>query len=159
MIRPACPAQIIALPSPDQIFTDLHVRDVGDILCFTAVAVADALNLPMKLILDPLQERESLASTAIGSGIALPHAAVAELHGLYSVFIRLRWPVYLGAEDLAPVDLLYICLFEPKDQLAGMQRLAKIAARLTQPGLQRAIRRADRADQISLALTGKVTHS
>lgn len=139
------------------IIADCNARDAGDLLCIAAAAVEAALNLPLKSILTPLQEREVLASTAIGSGIALPHARVARLNGLYSIFIRLSRPVHFGAEDRAPVDLFYVCLFEPKDRLAGMQTLAKMAARLKEPRLQRVIRLADGADPISCALSHGVT--
>src|SRR3546814_2919711 len=50
-----------------------------------------------------LRERESLGSTAIGHGVAIPHARSNAFSAARGAFLRLEHPVDFGARDHAPV--------------------------------------------------------
>ena len=56
-------------------------------------------------VLSHLIEREALASTAIGHGIAIPHARIAGLPGPRGALLRLTTAVAFG--DGEPVDLVF----------------------------------------------------
>ena len=51
--------------------------------------------------LDSLQERESLGTTGVGQGVALPHAQLHGLEGVAGVFLRLEKPLDFDAERWA----------------------------------------------------------
>src|SRR3546814_19462998 len=51
--------------------------------------------------------RESLGSTAIGHGVAIPHARSNAFSAARGAFLRLEHPVDFGARDHAPVDLVF----------------------------------------------------
>jgi nitrogen PTS system EIIA component len=85
---------------------------------------AQAYGLNAAVILDGLQERESLGPTGVGHGIALPHARLEDLTDIRGVFIRLEKPLDYDSVDRQPVDLVF-ALFAPKD--SGVDHLKALA--------------------------------
>lgn len=73
---------------------------------------------------ESLIERENLGPTAVGHGVALPHARISALESLCGVFILLEKPVEMSAPDREPVDLIFT-LFAPED--AGVEHLKALA--------------------------------
>jgi len=73
---------------------------------------------------EALQERENLGPTAVGRGIALPHARVAGLDRICGAFLRLESPLDFGAADRQGVDLVF-ALFAPPN--AGADHLKALA--------------------------------
>ena len=68
--------------------------------------------------LDALQERESLGSTGVGHGVALPHARLHGIESVTGVFLRLEKPLDFDAVDRLPVDLVF-ALFAPEFPVRG----------------------------------------
>ncbi len=101
-------------------------------------------------ILDALTHRESLGSTGLGRGIALPHARLAGVVDPYVALARLRDAIPFDAVDDKPVDI--VCLVLLPDAKGGGQSpggqspagqlnvLAGIARRLRDPATLAAIR-------------------
>ena len=73
---------------------------------------------------EALQERESLGSTGVGHGVALPHARLESLDKVVGAFIRLERPFHYGSVDKAPVDLIF-ALFAPRG--SGVEHLKALA--------------------------------
>ncbi|MCC5999581.1 MAG: PTS sugar transporter subunit IIA [Pararhodobacter sp.] len=73
---------------------------------------------------DALQERESLGSTGVGQGVALPHARIDGVERVRGVFVRLENTLDYGSVDRAPVDLVF-ALFAPHE--AGVEHLKALA--------------------------------
>ena len=106
-------------------------------------------------ILDALTHRESLGSTGLGRGIALPHARLAGVVDTYVALARLRDAIPFDAVDDKPVDIVCLVLLPdaksggqpPGGQPSGGQSpagqlnvLAGIARRLRDPATLAAIR-------------------
>jgi nitrogen PTS system EIIA component len=85
---------------------------------------AQSYGLNAAVILDGLQERESLGPTGVGHGIALPHARLEDLTHIRGVFVRLEKPLDYDSVDRQPVDLVF-ALFAPKD--SGVDHLKALA--------------------------------
>lgn len=103
---------------------------------------AERLKLDEAALGRALTERESLGSTGVGHGIALPHARLSSIRHPYGLFAALAKPVEFGAVDDRPVDLVFLLLLPaqvPEDQL---RCLACVARRLKEPGLPAALRSA-----------------
>ena len=64
-------------------------------------------------VTDALTERERLASTCLGHGVAIPHARLKGLKRALAAVIRLREPLTFGGPDDEPVTL-FIFLFVPE---------------------------------------------
>ncbi|WP_133500295.1 PTS sugar transporter subunit IIA [Cognatilysobacter terrigena] len=99
--------------------------------------------LPAGEVAERLREREKLASTALGHGVAIPHARMASLDTARGAFIRLMEPVPFAAPDARPVDLLF-AMVVPEDDVAGhLAQLGEIAQRFADADFRDALRAAD----------------
>jgi PTS system fructose-specific IIC component len=79
-----------------------------------------------------LLEREETATTALGGGIALPHARTASCPEPRLAVARLAPPVDFGASDTIPVDLVFLLVGPPEapgEHVKLLARLAKLAQR------------------------------
>ena len=101
-----------------------------------------------------LHERESRASTALGEGVALPHARLSGIEECRAAFLRVEHPVDFGAADGNPVDLVLALLVPEHDVNAQLQRLAEIAERFANPEYRNALRNARDAGHLRQLLGG-----
>jgi len=79
-----------------------------------------------------LIEREAAATTALGGGIALPHARTAFCPDPCLAVARLSPAVDFGATDTIPVDLVFLLLGPPEapgEHVRLLARIAKLAQR------------------------------
>ncbi len=79
-------------------------------------------------VVTALVAREKLGSTALGSGIALPHARIDGLDRPFGLFAVLRPAVQFDAIDEQPVDLVVLILL-PVHMAEGQLRPMACAAR------------------------------
>jgi len=88
-----------------------------------------------KEALEDLFAREKLESTAIGNGIAIPHARVDKASDIKIAFGRLKSALDFDSIDKKPVELVFLILF-PKEEVGLQLRfLARVARLLHQGGL------------------------
>jgi PTS system nitrogen regulatory IIA component len=96
---------------------------------------AQAYKLNGSVVIDGLQERESLGPTGVGHGIALPHARLEDINGIVGVFVRLEKPLDYDSVDRQPVDLIF-GLFAPKDSgVEHLKALALVSRTMRDPGI------------------------
>jgi nitrogen PTS system EIIA component len=69
---------------------------------------ADLTGLCQRSLFETVMRRERLGSTAIGSGIAIPHAVHQDLTRTMGIIAVLASPVDFDAQDRKPVDI--VCL-------------------------------------------------
>lgn len=82
-----------------------------------------------------LQERETLGTTGVGYGVALPHARLPGLDRVHGAFVRLEAPLDFDATDRKPVDLVF-ALFAPEGAgVAHLKALALVSRTLRDPAL------------------------
>jgi PTS system nitrogen regulatory IIA component len=90
---------------------------------------ANKTGLAASQLLEALESRESLGSTGLGNGIAVPHGKVPGLKRVTAVFARIGQPVEFDAVDDQPVDLV-MTLLAPigagADHLKALARIARI---------------------------------
>jgi nitrogen PTS system EIIA component len=92
------------------------------------------------LLLEMLQRRESLGSTGIGKGVAIPHGRSLAIADLKVVFARSVKGVDFDAVDGKPVKLFFLIVAPPQDKrneylpllgrIAGLVKLKKARDRL-----------------------------
>lgn len=118
------------------------------VMLVTSEVAARALGVKAGAVFDALMEREAVASTGLGHGVALPHALVRGVERISGVFLRLKPPVDFAAIDDEPVDLVLALLAPP--ELAGehLRALARSARALRSAELRRQLRLASGADAI-----------
>ena len=81
--------------------------------------------------LEKLFEREKLESTAIGNGVAIPHARIGKLPDIKAAFGLLKDDTDFDPIDKKPVELVFLILF-PKEKLDLQLKFLARAARLLQ---------------------------
>ncbi len=87
-------------------------------------SVSDAAGLVAEI-----EERELKGSTAIGGGLAIPHARFAAVDRVQIVFSTLARPIDIPAEDDKPVDVVILLvgpLGDPRLILRVLARLARL---------------------------------
>ena len=95
----------------------------------------DVYSLDHSVAFSALQERESLGTTGVGDGVALPHARLDGLTDVHGVFVRLETPLDFDAMDRKPVDLVF-ALFAPEGAgVTHLKALALVSRTLRNPGL------------------------
>ena len=100
-----------------------------DVLLKLAEKVAALTGHPASDAFDALNDRESLGSTGLGNGIAVPHGKFASLKGVLAVFMKLETPVDFESVDDQPVDIVMMLLAPMgagADHLKALARIARL---------------------------------
>lgn len=114
---------------------------------------AQVYDLPQDRVCEALMERENLGPTAVGHGVALPHARMPGLDRVRGVFLKLERPLDFGAADRQPVDLVF-GLFAPADSgVDHLKALASVSRTLRDPDLCATLRANDDVATIHAVLT------
>lgn len=117
--------------------TSLDATSKGEVLKQLAALYAQSdLGTDPKTIAEVLEERERLASTGVGSGVAIPHGRLAELPGVRLVLGMHRAGVDFDAVDGRPVHILVGVLAPDGQASAHLKVLARISRLLRDPRLR-----------------------
>jgi nitrogen PTS system EIIA component len=117
--------KIADLLAPDCVFLGFRATDKTKLIKELAKRASTRIGLETSAVAEPLFARESLGSTGIGRGIALPHARIPKLERFFALLARLEKPVDFAAIDDQPVDLLFLLL---TPEHAGREHLAALAS-------------------------------
>ena len=105
-------------------------------------------------VLASLNEREQLGSTGFGQGVAIPHAKIEGLSGIYGLFARLSEPVDYKAIDGRPVDLIFLLLSPPDAGAEHLKALASISRVTRDAATLERLRGARSRDALAAVLMG-----
>ncbi len=128
---------------------DLQASEKQDILKELVDVLADVKDIgDKKLILKALLERESLGSTGIGQGIAIPHGKTDKVSELISVLAISKKGVNFEALDGEPVYIFFL-LVAPKDAAGPhLKALAQISRMLRDTYFCDLLRRCESTEQV-----------
>jgi PTS system nitrogen regulatory IIA component len=121
--------------APDAVTAHQRATSRKQLFQDIAARAADVYGIDARAVFEGLCERERLGSTAMGRGVAAPHARLAGLLRICAAFARLEKPLDFDAPDGEPVDLVF-ALFAPED--AGSDHLlalARVSRALRDPAL------------------------
>lgn len=119
---------ISALIRPADVYLDVELGSKNEVLRFLSDRVSEKCRSQANECRQALAAREKLGSTAIGAGIALPHAQLEGLDRAMAIFVRPARPVPYAASDESPVDLILMLLTPTgaaRDHLDGLSRFAR----------------------------------
>lgn len=142
---------------PENIILGLSAPHKYKLLQALASKAAQRLDVSAEVIVKALDHRESLGSTGIGDGIAVPHATIAGLTEIFVLLARLEKPMEFEAIDDEPVDLVFLMLVPEQSKGDYLKMLATIARTMRVGGMLDVIRKAASADEIYIALTAEPT--
>jgi len=95
---------------PQELILDLDVPDKGRALEAAAAMIGRLHNLDPAPVFRALWRREQAGSTALGHGIALPHARIAGIERPLTLFIRPSHPLPFDANDGKPVTSILVIM-------------------------------------------------
>ncbi len=104
---------------------------------------ADRLQLDAGMIADSLFARESLGSTGLGAGVAIPHARIKGLTAPAACLLQLSQPIDFNAPDRAPVSLLVFLLVPEAATGLHLQLLSEVATLLDDDTRRQALKTGD----------------
>ncbi len=105
-----------------------------------ATRARDAYALEPRPVVEGLVAREKLGSTAMGGGVAIPHARLPGLKSIIGLFARLEKPVDFEAADGQGVDLVFVLLAPEESGADHLRALARVSRLLRDADLRRKLR-------------------
>ena len=127
LIREKKPLKISALLKPGGFAKYLTGTNPREVIEELSEYAARETGLEAEMIFDAVWEREQIIGTALGGGIAVPHARLIEINSPVVMVGISQSGIDFNAMDGAPVKLIFLLLTPQRDQGAQLQILADIA--------------------------------
>lgn len=136
------------LLSAADVMLGLSVKNKPDLLEVLATQAAARTGNSKREIIDALNAREALGTTALGKGIGLPHAQLPGAVSPLVHFARLRRPIDFEAQDAEPVDLVFLVLWPAEDINGLLNATSEICRVLRDSDLLAQLRRAEAPEDV-----------
>jgi PTS system nitrogen regulatory IIA component len=140
-----------ALVPLDAIVPELQGRDAAAIFAEMCAPLESRIGVPSAELQAALAEREALAPTTLGHGVAIPHGVHPGLQRVVAVLGRSRSGVDFAAPDGEPVRLFVVLLRPPDAANAHLKALARVSRVLIDPNRRAALLGADDANAMARA--------
>ena len=121
-------AQLI---TPSNIALDIDISSQEELFAFVGSLFEKNHGISAKLVQTCLQDRESLGSTGLGKGVAIPHGRVKSLASAHIAFIRTRHGIEFKAPDGELVRVLVIMLVPDAATQTHLEILSHVAQTLS----------------------------
>jgi PTS system nitrogen regulatory IIA component len=128
------------LVSADDVLLDVVVASKHELLAEIAGHMESVHEMDARSVELALAHRERIASTALGEGVAIPHARVSGLRQVRSMYVRLRFPIPFDAPDGQPVTHVLVLLVPKEATQRHLEILAEAAQALGDRRLREALR-------------------
>lgn len=145
------------LLAPDGIIPSLEADNKKNALQVLSGHAATATGLDAHTIYSALIQRESLGSTGIGRGIAIPHVKLDRLSGTVAFFAQLTSPIDFESTDQEPVDLLFLLLAPDHAGADHLKALARISRLVREPDTAKRLRTEKDVAALKVILTQPAT--
>ena len=135
-LRPA-PMRLASWPEPQQVVLDAEVLDRRQALELAAAEIGRLHGLDPEPILRTLWRREMVGSTALGCGVAIPHARIDGIGRPMTLFMRPKWAIDFAAPDGKPVNHILVILVPSDGDTDDHLQLLAMAAQMFSDGALR----------------------
>ena len=105
------------------------------------------------LFLDAVNQRESLSTTGIGHGIAIPHAKSTAVKAPTLLILKLKQSIAYDALDQKPVSLVFMIAMPKQSTDLYLQMLSLLSRRLTDKNLLEALKQSQTKARFMQVLT------
>ncbi len=124
---------------PEDVRIDGSFRARGEVLEVLSDLLAARIDSDRQTILDALWQRERLGSTALGRGVALPHARMRDLDAPAAALLVLRVPLAFDAPDGEPVRIVLGLLLPHREPGRQLELLAAVASCLADENVRQSV--------------------
>lgn len=119
----------------DLVLTDLRAEDMKGVVEALAAHVAAAgVVVDRRPVARALVAREAAHTTAMGHGMALPHATIPGLERPVLMVALAPDPIQFGPEETDPVRVFFVLLSPPGREGEHIKLLARICRLVRHPG-------------------------
>ena len=120
-------AEVLKHTSPDLFLPNLKATDKATALAeMVEGLIAGSTITKPETILQMLQSRENLGSTAVGPGVAFPHGRTLAVQKLTILMARSEKGIDFDSEDGDPTHLFFMLIAPPQD--SGHKYIKSLAA-------------------------------
>ena len=135
--------------SPEAVLDDLRAATKEGVLRELSEVIAKIVpKLSADSLTGILMERESLGSTGIGDGVAIPHGKVAGIEHLVAAFGRSRSGVQFHSLDGKPAYLFFLIVAPEYSAGMHLKALARISRLLKDERFRRSLVEAADAEEL-----------
>ena len=117
--------------TPNCIALDAAAKSRSDAFAAAGDLFARQIGIDATAVVEFLNAREDLGSTALGAGVAIPHGRVKGLKQPSAALMRLKDPIEFAAPDGQPVSILIFLLVPEKATQQHLEILSSIAQLLS----------------------------
>jgi PTS system nitrogen regulatory IIA component len=136
----AQPMTVTDLLEEQDILLGMPAKGKRSALARIAARLGERAGIGQGVVFAALLRRERLGSTAIGRGVAIPHARLDGISAPSAMVATLQRPVWFDAPDSDPVDLLLAVLWPKFDGVGFLPALAHFCRLVRHPELRDRIR-------------------
>jgi mannitol/fructose-specific phosphotransferase system IIA component (Ntr-type) len=122
---------------PDRVVVPLAARDKNGVITELARVLVENTPAPLDEVLSAIEERESVLSTGIGFGVAIPHARCPAVRELTMVGGVSPTPVPFDSIDGEPVRLFFLIVGPESSAGLHVKLLSRIARLVRRDGLRK----------------------
>ena len=139
--------KIVDLIKRDMVVPELRATDKREVLAEVAAHLAGQVRtLDREQLLKVLLERERLASTAIGEGVAIPHGKLGAVTEIIACLGRAPGGVDFDSMDGQPTFLFFVLVAPENSTGAHLKALARISRVFKDAEFRRRLLLADDAE-------------
>ncbi|WP_306602548.1 PTS sugar transporter subunit IIA [Azonexus sp.] len=124
---------IAELLSKKDILLDLEVPSQIRLLQEVARHMEREHGMPQEWVYQSLLRREQLGSTALGGGVAIPHARIKYLERIQLAYLRLKQPIPYDAPDGKPVSDILVILVPKEATEEHLRILSEVTQMFSDP--------------------------
>jgi mannitol/fructose-specific phosphotransferase system IIA component (Ntr-type) len=122
---------------PDRVVVPLAARDKNGVIAELARVLVEKTRAPLDQVLGAIEERESVLSTGIGFGVAIPHARCPAVHELTMIGGVSAEPVPYDSIDGEPVRLFFMIVGPESSAGLHVKLLSRIARLVRRDGVRK----------------------
>ena len=140
--------KVVDILNPECVLADVSGATKRDILTMLSRPVAETCGVSLDEPLSTLLNRESMGSTGIGEGIAIPHGKIRGLKSIAACVGRSSKGLAFDALDAKPCHIFFL-LATPGDSAAGhLKALARASMLLENQAVKESVLAAGSAMEI-----------
>lgn len=132
--------RISELMSQDCVVTGIKANSKRQVLQELSKKAAEVTGLNERTIFDIILERESLGTTGVGNGVAIPHGRVNSIKKVHGIFAKLDNAIDFESVDSKPVDLVFMLLAPEAAGADHLKALAKVSRTVKDENIRNSIR-------------------
>jgi mannitol/fructose-specific phosphotransferase system IIA component (Ntr-type) len=133
--------------TPDRVLVPLQARDKQGIIAELAARLVSRVGGDVATVLRAVEERESVLSTGVGFGVAIPHARSSAVRELAIVGGVSAEPVPYDSIDGEPVRLFFLIVGPESSAGLHVKILSRIARLVRRDGVRRHLMEARTPDE------------